>query len=570
MRLDVAGRLHRRRTEARAAEPRLWLAAVGLVLALFLLAVVQLVARSSAAPLLTLVVASGLGAFLLLTHGPSETEAKYAAIFDCAGVGIARMGLDGRWLEVNQAYCDILGYSRRELLALRFQDVTHPDDLDCCVGHMHRVLAGEERSYTMEKRYIRKGGSLVWVELVASVVRGADGKAAYFVGSVMDISARKAGDLERAESERAAREARALVDALYEQAPIGLAYFDCELRSVLINETAARMADLTVEQFVGRRIEEILPKTLGRDVADDLRSVIETGAPTTRSLETAAIPRPHARLDLAVTYYPVRVAGAAAIGVGCIVEDVTERRRSERERERFVVDLRESVRTRDDFLSIASHELRTPLTALSLGAELLVRLAEGADMPTREQLCTRAHRIQDQCKRLERLIGTLLDVARIAQGRVELFPEELDVAQIVGGQIERLRESAARTGSSIAFETSGPVNGQFDRTRLEQIVDNLVSNAVKFGNAKPISVTLESSPEAIRLTVRDQGIGIAKEDRARIFERFERAVSQRHYGGLGLGLWVTRQIVEAMGGAVFVRGELGQGSTFIVEWPRAT
>jgi signal transduction histidine kinase len=255
------------------------------------------------------------------------------------------------------------------------------------------------------------------------------------------------------------------------------------------------------------------------------------------------------------------------VGVGCIAQAITHQRRTERERERLVVELREAVRARDDFLSIASHELRTPLTTLMLGSEHLMRLCAGREPPPASTLLGKVERIHAQGKRLERLVGTLLDVARIAQGRVELFPEQLDVAFVVRDQVMRLEENAAKAGSTVTVDAPSPIVGRFDRTRLEQIVDNLVANAIKFGSGKSVEVAVHATDQGVRLTVRDHGLGIAKEDRARIFERFEQAISERHYGGLGLGLWVTRQIVEAMGGTVFVTGEVGEGSTFIVEWP---
>jgi signal transduction histidine kinase len=226
------------------------------------------------------------------------------------------------------------------------------------------------------------------------------------------------------------------------------------------------------------------------------------------------------------------------------------------------------VRARDDFLSIASHELRTPLSTLALGTSELIRAADSGRMPTPAQLKRQAERLRSQAQRLERLVTTVLDVSRIVQGRVKLFPEQLDASAVVREHCERMREDAARAGSTIDLTCEEQIMGCFDRTRLEQIVDNLLSNAIKFGGGKPIDVTLAATPELVSLTVHDHGLGIAKEDQARIFERFERAVSSKHYGGLGLGLWVVRQIVESMGGTIFVTSELGKGSTFVVEWPR--
>ncbi len=366
-----------------------------------------------------------------------------------------------------------------------------------------------------------------------------------------------------------AMEAYSLFEVVSAQAPVGIAYFDRMLLCVLVNDALTQLDGLSVEQHRGRHVREILPSPLGDAVAEDMLRVIQTGVATNGlpvKVETRACPGQ--QRNWLISYAPLRLSNREIMGVGCTIEDVTERLQIERERERLVVDLREAVRARDDFLSIASHELRTPLSTLALGTSELIRAADSGKVPTAAQLKKQAERLRSQAQRLERLVSTVLDVSRIVQGRVKLFPETLDASAVVREHCERMREDASRAGATIQLTCEEQIMGCFDRTRLEQIVDNLLSNAIKFGAGKPIDVTLAATPEMVSLTVHDRGLGIAKEDQARIFERFERAVSAKHYGGLGLGLWVVRQIVESMGGTIFVTSELGKGSTFVVEWPR--
>jgi len=366
-----------------------------------------------------------------------------------------------------------------------------------------------------------------------------------------------------------AREARSLLEIVTSQTPVGIAYFDRMLVCVLVNDALTQLDGLSVEEHRGKHVRDILPCPLGDAVAEDMLRVIQTGVATNGlpvKVETRSLPEQ--QRNWLISYAPLRLPNREIMGVGCTIEDVTERLAVERERERLVVELREAVRARDDFLSIASHELRTPLSTLALGTSELIRAADSGKMPTPAQLRRQAERLRSQAQRLERLVTTVLDVSRIVQGRVKLFPEHLDASAVVREHCERLREDAARAGSTLELAIEEGIVGSFDRTRLEQIVDNLLSNAIKFGAGKPIDVTLAATPEMVSLTVRDRGMGIAKEDQARIFERFERAVSSKHYGGLGLGLWVVRQIVESMGGTIFVTSELGKGSTFVVEWPR--
>ncbi len=232
-------------------------------------------------------------------------------------------------------------------------------------------------------------------------------------------------------------------------------------------------------------------------------------------------------------------------------------------------ELQQSVRVRDEFLSIASHELKTPVTALHLQLQSVLRSAARGPRPDgKDMALIKISRAETQLMRLTRLIDNLLDVSRITAGRLDFEPEEVDLAQVVRDSVERLRDEATRVGTPLVIDADTPVQGFWDRLRLEQVVTNLLTNAVKYGSRHPVELRVEALPDnRARLTVRDHGIGISPENQARIFERFERAVSDRQYGGLGLGLWITRQIVTALEGEIFVQSAPGEGSVFTVELP---
>ena len=236
---------------------------------------------------------------------------------------------------------------------------------------------------------------------------------------------------------------------------------------------------------------------------------------------------------------------------------------------RLYREARQAIRLREEFLSIASHELKTPITALQLQVQSLQAGLERSLAGVGPERLRRAlEAVGRQVKRQTRLIDELLDVSRISAGRLEVNPEPLDFGGLVREVAERFEPELARTGTLLELVLAPGARGQWDRLRLDQVLTNLLSNAVKYGRGNPVRVELTATDEHVRLDVRDGGIGIAAEHLPRLFHRFERAVSERNYGGFGLGLWIARQIVEAMGGHIAVRSELGVGSTFTVELPR--
>ena len=173
-----------------------------------------------------------------------------------------------------------------------------------------------------------------------------------------------------------------------------------------------------------------------------------------------------------------------------------------------------------------------------------------------------------QARKLARLVDQLLDVSRIHAGRLRLEPEDIDLGELAREVAAGYDEQCRAAGLSMSIECDGDCKGHWDRNRLEQVIDNLLSNAVRYGGGKPVDILVRGNSGGVALSVRDHGIGIALADRRRIFERFEQATAGKRYGGLGLGLWIVRRIVEAHSGQIRVDSSLGEGTTFVVELTR--
>ena len=231
---------------------------------------------------------------------------------------------------------------------------------------------------------------------------------------------------------------------------------------------------------------------------------------------------------------------------------------------RLYREAQEGIRVREDFLSIASHELKTPITTMKLAIHGFFRNRAPSSLEQIERVLRRTDR---QLDRLLQLVNDLLDVAQIHAGKIALHLEQVDLAAVVNEIVEHFRDPIAQSGSQVDIYAVGSVIGLWDRSRLEQVVANLLGNALKFGDGKAIAITVTQRAGAARLVVEDHGIGIPPERLPHVFERFERAVSVQNYGGFGLGLHIVWSIVQALGGKVRVDSTPHVGSKFTVDLP---
>ncbi len=298
----------------------------------------------------------------------------------------------------------------------------------------------------------------------------------------------------------------------------------------------------------GDRIEpeQVVPYLIGRGAGGDGVELTwhDVGCPRSFRIVARTVPNAEGSVPLSVLSFL----------------DLTAQRKAEAE-------LREAVEARDEFFSVATHELKDPLFSIQLSTQLLRHAAE-REGPIPPYVLQHLEVSERQIVRLGRLIENMLDFARIHSGRFMLELEPMDLRDPIEQVVARFQGQAATNGTILKAEPGLQVYGHFDRLKIEQVVGNLLSNAIKYGAGRPVSVRLHTEVSTAVIEVEDSGPGIPTEDRARIFERFERASTGHKRASLGLGLYIVRTMVEEHGGTVEVVSEPGRGSTFIVKIPR--
>ncbi len=374
---------------------------------------------------------------------------------------------------------------------------------------------------------------------------------------------------QNAEIVRAREQLRTILDAT--TAVIYLK--DGEGRYLFVNRRFQEVFRRGREEVIGKTDREALPPPVAGALQREDADVLAARAP--KELEETLPSLDGVRTYLSLKF-PLLDADGRAYGLCCVATDITERKRTEeallqaREAAARGRQLERALEARDRFLGVASHELKTPLTSLELQVESLLRLGRSDPaVPLADaRIQAKCGTILKQVERLTMLVNTLLDVGRMTSGQLELCRERLDLGALVRRVLAASQEAIRRSGSELTVRVTGPVDGTWDRAALESAVAHLLSNAIKFGGGRPIEVEVGRGPDArATVVVRDHGMGIPVEDQGRIFERFERAVSERHFGGFGVGLWVARQAVEAHGGAIRLVSRPGHGSEFTLELP---
>lgn len=491
-----------------------------------------------------------------------ESEARFRGAFDASSIGMALISFGGRFLLVNPALCDILGFSETELLTLAIDEVTHPDDRESDRQLQAQLLANEITTYQVEKKYLCKNGAVITGRLTASLVRNSEGEPDYLVAQVQDITPFKA-------SGAALREAEARYRTLVEQIPAAV-YID-------------QPSELGSTSYVSPRIETML----GYTPAEWMRGQVSWAerihpADRDRVLHAAELANQTGMpIDLE---YRIRARDGRDVWVSdsasllftedglpqCwhgMMIDITERKRAEDELRAAKEAAEEASRLKSTFLSMATHELRTPLTIISGYVELLAESARSHLTPEEQDYLVVA---QSGAATLAGLVDDLLDLARIEAGRMELQLREVNVREAMERVRGLVHGQAVAKGLTLRIDIDDDVPTiAADLNRLAQILLNLFANAIKFTNDGSIVATVRTRNIGVEITIADTGIGISPEALPRIFDEFrqEDSGTTRRFGGSGLGLAIVKRLVEMQEGTVAAESQVGVGSRFTVWFP---
>ncbi|CAN5231308.1 hypothetical protein BH09SUM1_BH09SUM1_14760 [soil metagenome] len=513
-----------------------------------------------------------------------ESETRFRTYFELGLVGMSVTSPAKGMIEVNPQLCEILGYTAEELRSTTWPRLTHPDDLAADIRQFDRLVAGEIDGYTMERRYIRKDGRVVDAIVSAKCVRKPDGSVDYFIAHVQDISERK-------KAEQEIRLKNVLLSTMKEASTDGILVVGADDRILVHNERFVQMMGIPRDLLDAGDDTPVLQAAL--EIMKEPKAFLARVRYLYENRQEISQDEMETVDGKIYDRYSAPMVGPKQEYFGRVwfFRDVTTQKQSEREIRALNtdLDLRVSERTaqlakanleleaarkeadranlaKSEFLSRMSHELRTPLNATLGFAQVLER----GNLDGRQAECVQ--HILSAGGHLLSLINEVLDIARIEAGHITISAEEFCVGDIIRETVALVRPAAERANISIAWDTEAvrEISVITDRRLLKQVLLNLIGNAVKYNRPEgSVNIScMKASSQRLVFTVTDSGFGISDENLERVFKPFERFdADEKGIEGTGLGLAVSKRLVETMGGTIGVTSVAGEGCTFWFKIP---
>lgn len=480
-----------------------------------------------------------------------RNEKVYRSIFEMTGVGIAEVSITGNFLMLNEPFCKITGYSEDELKSKNFAEITYLDDLEKDNENIKNLLAGKSKGYNVEKRYIKKDGSIVWVNLTVTLVLDKNNNPDYFVSVAHNINQKKHSELEL---EKQAK-------ALY-YSPVSIIITDKNGIIEYSNPAFFKITGFTNDEIIGQNPSFQSSGEMSKDFYKNLWKTILSGK-VWRGIfinkkkngekywEDAFI-SPIFNSQKEITYFVA------------VKEDITERKKAQEALIAAKLEAENANKVKSTFIANMSHEIRTPLNAILGFSKLLIN-----DPQINGEQMNKLNIIKQNGEHLLNIINEILEISKIEAGKVSINLNSFDFHKFIYdlNNTFYLRANEKRINLKFVVKHDVPRFIITDEIKLRQILINLIGNALKFTDKGEIVITIAintvNKKSFLHFSVKDTGIGIRKEDLHKIFENFVQVTSGNYpEGGTGLGLSITKEFINKLGGNIVVESTLGVGSDF--------
>lgn len=519
-----------------------------------------------------------------LSVAQTETHAaedKFSLLIDSVkDYAIFMLDTEGRIKTWNKGAERIKGYKASEIIGKHFSLFYTTSDIKRSHPQNELRLALQNGKYEEEGWRVRKNGTTFWANVIITPLKNDNGEHIGFAKVTRDLTERKEYEEKLKRSEERFRR---MFEGIKDYAMIML---DENGHVASWNEGARRINGYEAKEILGKYFcvfYDAQDVQMGK-CEYELKEAAETGR---FEDEGWRIRKDGTKFWASVLITSIRNEEGKVIGFSKVTRDITDKKRANdllkmaysnlekrvEERTNELIhankELQEAINTRDEFMSIASHELRTPLTPLKLQIQTFITSVRRKTIHklTDEKLEKMADNCDRAISRLAALVDSLLDVSRINSGKLTLNFETVDISEMAEDLLQRYSTEIERSETKVTLDYKNAVVGIFDKLRIEQVFLNLLTNALKYGNRNPIHIEISEEPGYAKMVFIDKGIGIKDIDKERIFKRFERVSSSVNVGGLGLGLYITKQIIDSHNGTIDVESAPGKGAIFTVKIP---